>query len=185
MQAWIWTQILTSLMSKAPRLVPGPFQVPVCNQNLPPQLARAEVPSPGSTQSSGTWQEQPSWCSGDIKPVTRRWKHHPPNPRWTPGKVAGGLRQRLRGQQSFWEAGLLSKPAVTQRTHVQRPSPENKGGFPYIPLCNWNSRLGMLSQWQGGENSSPPEILQEGSDRDRAPKLSGSKFIKQNSSNSA
>jgi hypothetical protein len=112
-------------------------------------------------------------------------KHHPPNPRWTPRNVAGGLRQRLRGQQSFWEAGLLSKPAVTQRTHVQRPSPENKGGFPYIPLCNWNSRLGMLSQWQGGENSSPPEILQEGSDRDRAPKLSGSKFIKQNSSNSA
>jgi hypothetical protein len=48
--------------------------------------------------------------------------------------VAGGLRQRLRGHQSFREASLLSKPEVTQGTHVQRLSPENKGSFPYIPF---------------------------------------------------
>jgi hypothetical protein len=46
--------------------------------------------------------------------------------------VAGGLRQRLRGHQSLQEASLLSKPAATQRTQVQRLSPENKGGLPYI-----------------------------------------------------
>jgi hypothetical protein len=50
--------------------------------------------------------------------------------------VAGGLRQteRLREHQSFQEASLLSKPAATQQTPVQRLSPENKGGFPYIPF---------------------------------------------------
>jgi hypothetical protein len=45
--------------------------------------------------------------------------------------VAGGLRQRLRKHQNFPEASLLSKTAATQRTRVQRLSPENKGGFPY------------------------------------------------------
>jgi hypothetical protein len=29
---------------------------------------------------------------------------------------------------------LLSKPAVTQWTRVQRLSPQNKGGLPYIPF---------------------------------------------------
>jgi hypothetical protein len=48
--------------------------------------------------------------------------------------VAGGLRQRLRGHQSFGEASLLSKLAVTQQTHVQRLSTENKGGLPFIPF---------------------------------------------------
>jgi hypothetical protein len=48
--------------------------------------------------------------------------------------VAGGLTQRLRGHQSFWEARLLSKPAPTQQTRVQRLSPENKWGFSYIPF---------------------------------------------------
>jgi hypothetical protein len=38
------------------------------------------------------------------------------------------------GHQKFQEASLLSRPAATQWTQVQRLSPENKGGFPYIPL---------------------------------------------------
>jgi hypothetical protein len=48
--------------------------------------------------------------------------------------VEEGLRQRLRGHQSFQEASLLCKLAATQRTHVQRLSTENKGGFSYIPF---------------------------------------------------
>jgi hypothetical protein len=39
---------------------------------------------------------------------------------------------RETGHQSFWEASLLSRPAATQRTWVQRLSPKNKRGLPYI-----------------------------------------------------
>jgi hypothetical protein len=45
-QAWIWTQVLTSMMSRTPRLVLKPFQVPLCNQNLPPWLTVREATSP-------------------------------------------------------------------------------------------------------------------------------------------
>jgi hypothetical protein len=46
--------------------------------------------------------------------------------------AAGRLRQRQRGHQSFQEASLLNMPAAPQRTRIQRLSPKNKGGFPYI-----------------------------------------------------
>jgi hypothetical protein len=42
------------------------------------------------------------------------------------------MAQAETGHQSFWEAHLLSKPAVTQWTLVQRLSPENKGGLPNV-----------------------------------------------------
>jgi hypothetical protein len=29
---------------------------------------------------------------------------------------------------------FINKPAATQQTHVQRLSPKNKGGFPYLPF---------------------------------------------------
>jgi hypothetical protein len=45
-QAWIWTQVLPSLMSGAPKLVPEPFWVPLCNWNSPRQPAGRETPSP-------------------------------------------------------------------------------------------------------------------------------------------
>jgi hypothetical protein len=38
--------VLTSLMSEAPRLVPEPFQVPLCNWNPPPWLTKRGAPSP-------------------------------------------------------------------------------------------------------------------------------------------
>jgi hypothetical protein len=52
----------------------------------------------------------------------------------TTRNVTGGLRQRLREHQSFKEASLLSKPAVTQWTDVQRLRSKNTGGLPYIPF---------------------------------------------------
>jgi hypothetical protein len=64
------------------------------------------------------------------------------------GPFAGGLRQSLRGHQSFTEASLLSHLAVTRRTHVQRLSPKNKGGFPYTPC-----RAGYRN---GGEGTACP-----------------------------
>jgi hypothetical protein len=45
-----------------------------------------------------------------------------------------GLLQEGSGHQSFWEASSLSKSAVTQQTPVQKLSPENKRGFPYVPF---------------------------------------------------
>jgi hypothetical protein len=58
-------------MSRAPRLVPEPFQIPLCNQNSPPQLAGREGPSSESTWSGGALQGQPSRGAGDAEPVTR------------------------------------------------------------------------------------------------------------------
>jgi hypothetical protein len=36
------------------------------------------------------------------------------------------------GHQSFWKTNLLSRWAATQQICIQRLSPKNKGGFPYI-----------------------------------------------------
>jgi hypothetical protein len=133
-QAWIWTHVLTSLMSGAPRLVSEPFRVPLCNWTHLLGLLGERLSPHGSTQPGGIWQGQPSQWALDTEPATRRWKHYPPNPGRSPRNVAGGLRQRLRGHQRFWEVSLLSKLAATQWTQVQKLSPKNKGGFPYIPF---------------------------------------------------
>jgi hypothetical protein len=109
---------------------PGSFLQP----ELTSSAHQRETPSPGSIRSGGTWQGQSAQCFRDVEPVTRRWKYYPPNPRQAPKNVAGGLWQRLRGHHSFWEASLLSKPAATQQTHVQRLSIKNKGSFSYIPF---------------------------------------------------
>jgi hypothetical protein len=99
------------------------------------ELTGREAPSPESTWSSGAWQ------AGEVEPTIRRWKHHHPNPRWCPQKCCRRT-QKLRGHQSFQEASLLSKLAVTQQTHGQRLSPKNKGGFPYISF-----RAGYRNGW--------------------------------------
>jgi hypothetical protein len=52
----IRTRVLTSLMNGAPKLVPEPFQVPLCNRNLPPLFTRRESPSPWINTSGGAWQ---------------------------------------------------------------------------------------------------------------------------------
>jgi hypothetical protein len=88
--------------------------------------------------------------------------------------------------------GSFVQPELTSSAHWKRaPSPDQHG--PVAPgRGSPPGRLGTLNQWQGDKNTTlqisggPPEMLLEGSDRDwRAPKLSGSKFIKQASSNSA
>jgi hypothetical protein len=45
-QAWIWTWVLTSLRNRAPRLIPKPSQVPLCDWNSPPWFTGREAPSP-------------------------------------------------------------------------------------------------------------------------------------------
>jgi hypothetical protein len=49
----IRTRVITNLMSSAPKLVPEPFQVPLCDRNLPPQFSKREAPSPQINTSSG------------------------------------------------------------------------------------------------------------------------------------
>jgi hypothetical protein len=105
------------------------FHVSLCNQNSSPRFARREAPFPQINTSSGTWQGWPSQQAGDTESATRRWKPAL-NPKQAPRNVVGWLREM--GHQSLQEASLLSKLAVTQWTLVQRVSPGNKDGFPYL-----------------------------------------------------
>jgi hypothetical protein len=75
-QAWIWTQVLTSLMNGAPlpSVVLVPHQVPVCIQGPDPTHQEDEYPSrsscplvPGGISS---------WQSGGCTPVTREVINH-------------------------------------------------------------------------------------------------------------
>jgi hypothetical protein len=126
-QAWIWTWALTSLMSGATRLVPEPYQVPLCNQTHLLGWPGERLPPPD--------QHGPvAPCCPPGRPGMLRWWQGGENPTLqipndVPRNVAGGVRQRLRGHQSFWEASLLSRSAATQLTHIQKLSPENKGAF--------------------------------------------------------
>jgi hypothetical protein len=52
-------------MSRAPRLVPEPFQVPLCNWNLPPWLTKRGAPFP--------WINTVWWClAGVALPASQR-----------------------------------------------------------------------------------------------------------------
>jgi hypothetical protein len=64
--------------------------------------------------------------------------------------VAGGLGQTQRGHQRFQEASLLRRLAETQGTRVQRLSPGNKGGFPYVPF------IAVCRNWWGGRGTACP-----------------------------
>jgi hypothetical protein len=61
-----------SLMSGAPKLIPKPFRVPLCDQNSPSLFAGREAPSPLINTSGGAWQGQPSKEARDAEPATRR-----------------------------------------------------------------------------------------------------------------
>jgi hypothetical protein len=51
--------------------------------------------------------------------------------------------------RAFQEALFISVPAVAQRIHIQRLTPENKGVSPYIPLqAGYRSRKqGLTPLW--------------------------------------
>jgi hypothetical protein len=60
-------------MSRALKLVPKPFQVPLCDQNSAPQFSKREASFPWINTSGGTWQGHPSWQPGDA--VSHSWSH--------------------------------------------------------------------------------------------------------------
>jgi hypothetical protein len=143
-QAWIWTWVLTSLMSSAPfpLLVPVLQWVPLCILGLHPDLLGGWIPlwiklSIGTCGIS--WQSRQMHLGdkvGDNSPSPQSQRNF----------------QEMLWEFASWDTGLeaISRKqhfivlAQTQWTHVQRPSPDNKGVSPYRPL-----QAGYRSKKQG------------------------------------
>jgi hypothetical protein len=109
---------------------PGSF----VQRDLPPQLARREASSPRSTWFGGAWQEQPSRQAGDIEPVTRRWKYHPPNPRWCPQRCCRRGQRETEKAPKLLGSKFIKQAGSNSADSVQRLSPKNKVGFLYKPF---------------------------------------------------
>jgi hypothetical protein len=136
-QAWI---------QRPPKLVPEPFWVPLCNRNLPPWFSRRDS-LPSDQHIWWAWQGWPSHQARDTKLVTRRWKHYSKSQKST--QKCCRMAQTETEHQSFQETSLLSRLAVTQQIHIQRLSPENKGGFPSVPFrAGYGNRGYRLSHTQ-------------------------------------
>jgi hypothetical protein len=119
-QAWIWIQVLTSLMSGAPLplLVPVPHCVLLCNWVPHPNLLEGGIPPFRSScplAPGGVSSQRSRGCTL----VTR---------------YCGSLLAEIRDSEAISRKQHFIMPAQTQRTRVQRLSPENKGVSPYIPL---------------------------------------------------
>jgi hypothetical protein len=85
-----------------------------------------------SIYSGGTWWGWTSQWAGGHWAGDTEVKTPPSRSQEGPQKCF--RRTQTETERGFQEASLLSKPATTQWTQVQRLSPENKGGFPYIPF---------------------------------------------------
>jgi hypothetical protein len=70
-QTWIWTWVLTNLMSGDPGLVPEPLWVSLRDQNSLPKFAVTESPSPWINTSVGSWHKWPSWCVRETELVRK------------------------------------------------------------------------------------------------------------------
>jgi hypothetical protein len=71
-QAWIWTQVLTSLTSGAllPSLVPVPYQVLLCTRSPHPSSPGGWVPPPDPTVLAGASPSGPGEKGGRKKSVS-------------------------------------------------------------------------------------------------------------------
>jgi hypothetical protein len=87
-------------MSRAPKLVPEPFQIALCNLNSPPQFTRTDAPSPQINMYGGTWQGQPSLWTRDAELVKRGENIALLIPDQASRNVAERLRQRW-GTKTF------------------------------------------------------------------------------------
>jgi hypothetical protein len=65
-QVWIPTWVLTNLMSRAPKLDPKPFWIPLCDWNSPPQITGREPSSPWINTSGGNWLGSPPGGPGML-----------------------------------------------------------------------------------------------------------------------
>jgi hypothetical protein len=133
-QAWIWTQVLTSLTDSTlcPLLVPVPHRVPLCIEALTPTFQEDKFLLQIKLSISTWWGLLPvaRGCTPVTKEVTN---HHLCNPRQSP-KKCGNLKLRYGTLRQFSRNQCFIVPAQTQWTHVQRLNLENKGVSPYILL---------------------------------------------------
>jgi hypothetical protein len=118
--------VLTSLMSRATKLVPEPFWflfvTETCffvspGERFPPLGPKHLVVS-GKCDLLGRPGMLRWWKEGENTTA---------NPRWVPRNVVG--RPREMGHQSFQELSLLSSQTVTKWIHIQSLSPKNKGAY--------------------------------------------------------
>jgi hypothetical protein len=92
---------------------------------------------------SSTWAAAPSPC---LSPWAGRWPYT--SSFWW-GNVTGVCWLRYGTLRQFSRKQHFTVPAQTQRTHVQRLSPKNKGVSPSIPLqAGYRSKKqGLVHRW--------------------------------------
>jgi hypothetical protein len=145
-------------MSGAPKLVPEPFWVTLCDWNSPLWFAIREVPSPQINTFCAAWQGQPSQWVGDAEWGMRE-KHYPLNS--GPSLQKWCQTAQTYGNQSFREASLLSRSAATQWILIQRLSTKSKGVFSYIPFRG-SYRNGLSNLWHTWSHIVSLAILTSG-----------------------
>jgi hypothetical protein len=135
-QAWIWTWVLTSPTSCAshPLLVPASHWAPLCIQGLHSDLWERWLPLPDQAihwclvgSYPGSPGDIPQWQGSwqiSISTILAR----------IPKKCCRNLKLRYGTLRQFSRKQHFIVPAQIQQTHVQRLSPKNKKGTPYIPL---------------------------------------------------
>jgi hypothetical protein len=121
-------------MSGIPRLVPKPFQVPLCNQNLPPQLTRREAPFPGSTQSGSAWEGLcPPSRSGTLS-----WQQRGENTTlqtWiSPQKYCRSAQTESERAPKLSGSRFIKQASSSSEDLSPKAEPQDKGSFPYIPF---------------------------------------------------
>jgi hypothetical protein len=117
-QAWIWTWVLTSPISGAPKLVPETFQFPLCNHNSPPQLTGQGASSP--------WINIVWWyLAGVAFPTGRRHWASDKEVKTPPSKSQAGPQKCYRRAHTETErAPKLSESKFIKWIWVQRPKAE-------------------------------------------------------------
>jgi hypothetical protein len=133
-QAWIWTQILTSLTGGTPLAGFCTSLGSIVHPRPSPQLSGRMIPSSGSncllvtsgiTFLGGQWDAP--WWQGRWKPLSLQ------SQQWAPKKCYGNLKLRYRTLRQFSRKQHFIVPAQTRWTRVQSLNPENKGVSPLYP----------------------------------------------------
>jgi hypothetical protein len=130
-----------------PSLVPAPYWVPLCIQGSHPNSPRNEYPSRSSCQLVPGGIS--SWRSGGMHPSDKGGDNSPSLQSRTPQEMCRSLLAETGTLEAISRRQCFIVPAQTQRTRVQRLSPENKGVSPSIPLqAGYRSKKqGLIHVW--------------------------------------
>jgi hypothetical protein len=141
-QAWIWTQVLTSLMSGAPLPSPGS----VVHPRPSPWLARRINTPPDQAVLWCLVVSPPGGlvgCTLMTKEVITHQLHNPAR------NCCRSLLAEIQDSEANSRKKHFIVPTQTQWTHVQRLNPENKGVSPYIPFQadHRRKKQGLICIW--------------------------------------